>query len=86
MTIQFRVVPHSRRPGVQIAEIILNGEVVAVVYPDGEKGIKLVSAHMKEVRQDDGSTSLSPIPTVLIEFDPQPHTIEGGKIVKHPQR
>lgn len=84
MAIGFRVLPHSVRPGVQIAEILINGSMVAAIYPDGEKGIKLVSAHMKEVRQDDGTTSVPPIPAVLIEFDQQPYTIEGGRIVRHP--
>lgn len=86
MAIQFRVVPHSIRPGAQVAEILLDGEMVATVYPDGQKGIKLVSAHMEGVKQDDGIGSFPPIPAVLISFDPQPYTIEGGRIVKHPQR
>ncbi len=86
MTIQFQVVPHSRRPGVKVVEILLDGEMVAMIYPDGGKGIKLVSTHMKGVLQDDGTKSLPPIPAVLIEFDSQPYTIEGVKIVKHPQR
>lgn len=85
MAIQFRVMPHSRRPGVQIAELLLDGQMVATIYPDGEKGIKLVSAHMEKVQQDDGSISNPPIPHVLISFDPQPYTIEGGRIVKHPK-
>jgi len=84
VAVTFEVKPHSNKPGVQVAEILMDGEMVATIYPDGEKGIKLVSAHMEGVVQDDGSTSLPPIPHVLIRFDPQPYTIEGNRIVKHP--
>jgi len=80
----FEVKPHSIKHGVQVAEILMDGEMVATIYPDGEKGIKLVSAHMEGVVQDDGSRSMPPIPAVLITFDPQPYTIEGNRIVKHP--
>ena len=84
MAVTFRVKPHSVKSGVQVAEILIDGGMVATIYPDGEKGIKLVSAHMEEVVQDDGSTSLPPVPHVFIRFDPQPYAIEGGRIVKHP--
>lgn len=84
MAVTFEVKPHSIKPGVQVAEILIDGEMVATIYPDGEKGVKLVSAHMEKVVQDDGSKSVPSIPAVLITFDPQPYTIEGGRIVKHP--
>jgi len=60
--------------------------MVAIIYPDGEKGVKLVSAHMEEVVQSDGIGSFPPIPDIRITFDPQPYTIEGGRIVKHPKQ
>ena len=85
MALEFRVVPHSGRLGVPVGQILLDGEMIASIYPDGEKGIKIVSAHMKEVQQDDGSTSVPPIPHVSIIFDPQPYAIEGGRIVRHPR-
>ena len=84
MAITFEVKPHSSKPGIQVAEILIDGAMVATIYPDGEKGVKLVSAHMEEVVQDDGSRSAPPIPAVLITFDPQPYTIKGNRIVKHP--
>jgi len=84
VAVTFEVRPHSRKSGVRVVEILVDGEMAAVIYADGEKGIKLVSAHMKEVVQDDGSNSVPPIPTILITFDPQPYAIEDGRIVKHP--
>ena len=83
--VTFRVTPHSSRPDVEVAGIFLNGEIVATIYPDGEKGVKIVSAHMETVHHDAEPTSVPPIPAVLIQFDPQPYSIEGGKIVKHPR-
>ena len=85
MTISFRVTPHGIRPGVQVAEVLLNGEMVAAIYPDGVNGIKLVSAHMEKVTQSDGVGDIPPIPDIRITFDPQPYTIEGGRIIRHPR-
>ena len=84
MAITFEVKFHSSKPGIQVVEILMDDKMVPTIYPDGEKGVKLVSAHMEEVVQDDGSRSAPPIPAVLITFDPQPYTIEGNRIVKHP--
>ena len=84
MAVTFQVNPHSVKSGVQVVEILIDGKMVATIYPDEEKGVKLVSAHMEEVFQDDGSRSVPPIPAVLITFNPQPYTIEGHRIVKHP--
>ena len=83
MSVEFRSAPHGLKPETTIVEILVDGEVIAVIYPDGEKGIKLVSAHIKDVVRDDGSKKIPPIPAILIDFDPQPYTIEDGKIVKH---
>ncbi|OGY97512.1 MAG: hypothetical protein A3A43_02010 [Candidatus Liptonbacteria bacterium RIFCSPLOWO2_01_FULL_56_20] len=90
--IGFRVVPHSILPGVQIVEVLVDGEVGGVVYPAGEKAIRIVSAHIAEtatdegfdgeVVEDDGTKSDPPIPTVYVRFDPSPYEIRGSRIVK----
>lgn len=94
MAIDFRIVPHGVLPGVRIVEVLVNGGVAGVIYPAGEKEIKLVSAHVSESRtedefagevvHDDGTTSWPPIPSFLVRFDPSPYEIRGNKIVKLP--
>jgi hypothetical protein len=91
--INFRIVPHTLRPNTSVVEVLVDGNVAAVIYQDGEKGIKLVSAHIKETNKDDGfldrlviddgSSSFPPFPAVKIQFDPCPYTIIGNKIVRH---
>ena len=85
MAVTFDIHEHSLRPGVPIADILLDGKMVAVIYPDGDKGIKLVSAHIAEVVEDDGSESRPPIPEVRIRFDPQPYAIEDDRLVRYPR-
>ena len=85
MAVTFEVREHSLKRGVSIVEIKMEGEVVAAIYPDEPKGIKVVSAHIKQVQQDDGARSIPPIPAVLIKFDPQPYEIRRGRIVKLPK-
>ena len=82
MAIEFHVIPHSIKGNTGIVEILVDEKVAAVLYPDGEKGLKLVSAHFKDIVQDDGTTNNPPIPAILITLDPQPYMIKDGKIVK----
>jgi hypothetical protein len=42
MSIDFKIVPHSFKPGVNIVEVWLGDKLVGAVYPDGD-GIKIVS-------------------------------------------
>ena len=42
----FNISEHSAKSGVQIAEILVDNNVVVVIYPDEEKSIKIVSAHI----------------------------------------
>jgi len=91
MAIDFRIASHGFLPDTSIVEILIDGEVAGVVYPAGEKGIKIVSAHMTEVipeggfageiLENDGSTSWPPIPAILIRFSPSPYVIQGNKVV-----
>lgn len=93
--IDFRIVPHSIKPNLKVVEILSEGKVVAVIYPAREKGIKLVSAHIKNAMKDkdfadrviidDGTNSFPPFPAVHIEFEPCAYSIVGNKIVKHPK-
>ena len=92
MTISFRVTPHSQGTGTHVVEILENGEVIGAIYPEGDRGIKLVSVHVSEssadknftgtVVEDDGSGSWPPIPAYHVAFEPSPWFIEGGRIVK----
>lgn len=94
MAIEFRVVEYRIRPGVQITEILVDGNIAGVIYPNGEDGIKIISAHIQEtetekgfaaeVIEDDGSRSRPPIPAVNIRFRPSPYVIAGDRVVKLP--
>lgn len=93
--ISFRLARHTILPGVSMVEILVDGEVAGVVYPAGEKGVRIVSAHIKEteteedfsgeVIENNGTGSLIPIPHVEIQFDPSPYVISGGRIVRLPR-
>jgi len=87
----FRLARHTLKPGVRLVEIILNGTVVGVIYPDEETdGIKIISAHFSEkdipeefdgeVIEESGESDFPPIPAVKITFKPRKYIIRGGKI------
>lgn len=91
MAITFRIAKHSRRPGVELVEILLNNEVVGTIYPDTERdGIIVVSAHFSEknipedfdgeIIEDNGEGSFPPIPSVRMTFKPRRYVIRHGKI------
>ena len=92
MTVSFRMGRHSIKPGVGIVEILVDGEVVGAIYPTGEKGIKIVSAHIEKTKteegfagkvvEDDGAKSWPPIPAVLITFELRFYSIIVCRIVK----
>lgn len=80
-----RLVKHSTR-NVSIVEILEDGEVVGVIYPNSPaNGIRVISAHIAEtvedndfageVTVDDGSSSIIPIPCVTITFSRSPYII-----------
>lgn len=91
-TISFRIGRHSINPNTEIVEILADGVVCGVIYPQQDKSIKLVSAHIEEhttgeefageVIADDGSTSWPPIPSLIVRFKSSPYIIEGNRIVK----
>lgn len=95
MAIDFRIGKHSIRPGIRIVEILVDGKVAGVIYPAGEKRMRLVSAHITdsalepdfagEVVKDDGSLSYPPIPALVVTFSPSAYFIRGNRIVKIPQ-
>ncbi|MDB5254155.1 MAG: hypothetical protein JWL80_221 [Parcubacteria group bacterium] len=90
--ISFRLASHSHREGVEIVEILVDGVVVAVLYPDGEKQIKLVSAHLQgagdkrgvapHVMISDHVGESVPIPDITLTFDPRSYGIMGGMLVR----
>ena len=84
MSVEFQVKQHVLKPGVQVVEVLLDDNVVATLYPDGEKGVKIVSAHIEEVIEDDGTTSFPPIPAIFVKFNPQPYIIQEGRFVRIP--
>lgn len=82
MSIDFKICEHRYYLGVKIVEILIDGDVAGVIYPAGEKGIKLVSAHIEKVVEDDGSSSWPPIPDIQVKFNPAPYKIVGRKLIK----
>lgn len=90
--INFKIKPHNLLLGVSVVEILIDGKVAGVIYPESKKSIRLVSAHIEEaqadaefsgeVAKDDGSGSWPPIPSLRIKFNPGPYTIVGNNIVK----
>ena len=91
MSIVFRMAEHSVRPGVKIVEIVLNDNVVGVIYPDPERdGINVVSAHFSEkdipdgfdgeVIEDNGENDSPQIPSIKITLRPKRYIIIDGRI------
>lgn len=91
--VTFRITTHAVRSGVSIVEILLGGQVCAVLYPDDEceGGVKLASAHFAGdvtrdgqfpagVRMDTGEGQFPPIPALRMQFKPQPYTITNEGI------
>jgi hypothetical protein len=90
--ISFRVGAHSVSQA-PIVEILIDGRVVSVIYPENENRIRIVSAHFKgvgkqdgsftdHVQLDDGSNSNPPIPAISIIFEPGRYEIVGRRIVR----
>ena len=86
--ITFRNIPHQNRSGVEVCEILLNGQMVATIYPDqiNPKSIKIVSAHFagkltrdnqfpEGVKMSTGEGIFPPIPTVYMHFNPRRYSI-----------
>ena len=91
MAVSFRLAEHSIHRGVQIVEILVDGETAVAIYPRGDKGIMLVSAHIEDKETEEGFVGevvedarrvWPPIPAFVITFNPSPYTIRGGKVVK----
>lgn len=85
MAINFTLRPHGLKPGVWTTEVLLDGEMVAIIYPDEDRGIKIISAHIDGahgVVEDDGTGDQPPIPHVSMRFDPRPYTITDGKLIR----
>lgn len=84
--IAFRITHHAVRRGIEIVEILYNGEVCAVMYPKLEEdGIKITSAHFdltRGVRVVSNEGEKLPIPEIFVTFEPRPFRIEDGKIVR----
>lgn len=96
MPISFRIAEHQVHRGVQIVELLLEGDVIGVIYPHEEQAIRIASAHVSEralepgfageVVAEDPARAWPPIPSFLVRFDPSPYEIVGNRIVKHPKQ
>ena len=84
MATTFRIKSHSQLEGVEVVEVLLDNEVVGVIYP-AERGVKLVSAHIKDVERKDNAGELLPIPEISVRFDPQPYRIINSELVRFPR-
>jgi len=83
--IEFRLAPHSIKPAIQIVEVLLDGKVVAAIYPDAFQSCKIISAHMRNIEFDDGRANEPPLPSVTILFEPREYRIEGDQIIREPE-
>lgn len=94
--INFRSTQHRYKPAVEIFEILLNGQMVATIYPDDStpESIKIVSAHFagelthsnqfpEGVRIHTGEGVYPPIPAVHISFNPRRYSITPEGIERH---
>lgn len=93
MALTFRLALHRALPDVQVVEVLHRGEICGVIYPDGPKGMKIISAHFAgdlaegenfpdSISMDNGERTSPPIPSVSIEFDPRPFSFQSHKIVR----
>ena len=81
MAVDFALDIHHITGGV-VVEVLVDGEVAAVIYPEKDKGIKIVSAHIQKIVEDSGTKEVPPIPSVLVTFDPKPYSIVHGRLVR----
>jgi hypothetical protein len=81
MAIDFRKSHHTASPH-PVCEVLVDGAVVAAIYPTGENSFKLISAHFSSVEYDRDPSRLPKIPEIRIALDPQPYRIENGHIVR----
>ncbi|MBI4709376.1 MAG: hypothetical protein HY764_04200 [Candidatus Portnoybacteria bacterium] len=91
MSVELRITKHAIT-GVNIVEVLVDGNVAGIIYPNGQKAIKIISAHIKDTEvedkffgtliEDKGEKEWPPIPAVRISFEPSPYTIIGRKIIK----
>ncbi len=93
--IAFHIADHSARRGVKVLEIHVDGMMAATIYPEGNAGIKIVSAHLtgvghagddftRHIHIHDGVGMFPPIPAVHMSFDVGPYSLDTGKVVKDP--
>jgi len=79
--ISFRLAQHTSRD-IEVVEVLCDGEVCGTIYPIEDSRMVLVSAHIRGVLHEDGTQSNPPIPTLLVDFNPEPYEIRHGRIVK----
>lgn len=97
MSTTLRLAKHQYLPNTSIIEILKDGQVCAVIYPEGDADIKIVSAHFAGdlaegskfpigIRMNNGERDHPPIPSLHVRFDPRPYSIEPGRLVRHKTR
>lgn len=94
METSFKIARHSVFPSMPIVEILIDGKVAGVIYPAGEKQIKIISAHIEKTEVEEGFAGEvidvkdkgggPPIPAFTVKFNPTPYMIRGNKIIKLP--
>jgi hypothetical protein len=93
--ISFRLKKHTEKPNVEILEILLDGNMVATIYPDEKNpaSVKLVSAHFageltkgnqfpEGIKMETAERLFPPIPGIHITFEPRRYKIQPGGIVR----
>lgn len=80
--VEFRIKEHQSSPR-KVVELVIDGNVIAVIYPEGEQGIRILSAHYDgEPFFNNGEMTFPPIPSVHAKFQPRKWAILGNKIVR----
>jgi hypothetical protein len=92
MAISFNITRHSVFQNIPIVEVLIDGKVSGVIYPAGEKRIKIISAHIVETKKEEGFSGETrdvskegggpEIPAFMVTFSRSPYTIIGNKVVK----
>lgn len=82
MVVEFNIRPHDITPGVNVVDVLIDGVMAAVIFPDSSNRIKLMSAHIADAQMFEGD----PVPAITVEFNPRPYEIIDGRIVRKGER
>jgi hypothetical protein len=71
--IDFKITPHRAIAGKNVVEVLLNGNVVAIIAATGIDGIQILSAHFDKHWLDDGEKAGLGTPSMHLTFTARPN-------------